>query len=74
MSTQLYAKIKKSSKYFSQNDTAEEQGFGLPFPVEVSPDGNSSGGYVIKGGPGGQYMAKDVHLYAIESGIEIKLS
>lgn len=73
MTTQLYAKIKKSSKYFSQNDVARSMG-QFPFPVEVAPDGPSDGGYVIKGGPGGQYTAKDVNLYAIVDGIQIKLS
>jgi hypothetical protein len=72
MPTQLYAKIKKSSKYYSQNQSAIDNGYGLPFPVEVAPD--SFMGYVIKGGPGGQYTAKDVNLYAIVDGEEIKLS
>lgn len=73
MSTQLYAKIKKSSKYHGQNELAKRTG-EFPFPVEVAPDGRSDGGYVIKGGPGGQYTAKDVNLYAIVDGIEIRLS
>lgn len=72
MATQLYAKIKKSSKYFHQNQMAIDNGYGLPFPVEVAPDNFM--GYVIKGGPGGQYTANDVNLYAIVDGVEIKLS
>lgn len=72
MATQLYAKIKKSSKYFYQNKYAKENGYGFPFPVEVAPD--SFMGYVIKGGPGGQYTVKDLNLFAIVDGVEIKLS
>lgn len=74
MSTQLYAKIKKSSKYFYQNKMAQESGHGLPFPVEIARDYSDGGGYVVKGGPGGQYTAKDVHLYAIDGTVQIKLS
>ncbi len=71
MATQLYAKIKKSSKYFHQNEWAKQEG-QFPFPVEVGRD--YPGGYVIKGGPGGQYTVKDVNLYAIVDGREIKLA
>ncbi len=52
---------------------AQESG-EFPFPVEVYPDGGGEGGYAIKGGPEGQYTAKDVNLPAIVDGIEIKLS
>lgn len=72
MLTQLYARIKKSSKYYHQNAVAKSGGYGLPFPVEVGPDPFM--GYVIKGGPGGQYTVKDVNLYAIVDGTEIKLA
>ncbi|MCF3643334.1 hypothetical protein LXM94_25610 [Rhizobium sp. TRM95111] len=78
MATQLYAKIKKSSKYYYQNELAKKQG-QCPFPVEVALDYDSGTGYVIKGGPGGQYEVRDVNLYAIVDGrdggvVEIKLS
>ncbi len=73
MTTQLYAKIKKSSKYSHQNEWAKQQG-QFPFPVEVRPDYPEGGGYIIKGGPGGQYQAKDVNLFAIVNGVELKLS
>ncbi len=78
MPTQLYAKIKKSSKYYHQNQWAKDNG-QFPFPVEVRIDYRDGGGYVIKGGPGGQYEPRDVNLFAIvddyDGGkIEIKLS
>lgn len=78
MTTQLYAKIKRSSEYYSQNESAKESG-EFPFPVRIGFDGPDGKGYVIKGGPGGQYHVSDVHLFAyVEDGngtrIEVKLS
>lgn len=73
MPTQLYAKIKKSSKYYHQNQHAKDTG-QFPFPVEVRPDYPGGKGYVIKGGPGGQYETRDVNLFAVVNGMEIKLS
>lgn len=72
MSTQLYAKIKKSSKYVGQNDLAERnpEMFGLPFPVELHGDALD---YCVKGGPGGQYQLSDVHLFAKSEGALIKI-
>ncbi|ACB28234.1 hypothetical protein [Methylobacterium radiotolerans] len=75
MATQLFAKIKKSSKFYHQNAWAKAQG-RFPFPVEVQQDAL---GYVIKGGPGGQYRVRDVNLFAIVKDqrggtVEIKLS
>lgn len=64
MAQQLYAKIKRSSKYEYQNKTAEENGFGLPFEVDIQTDsGTHSKDYVVKGGPGGQYRLADVNLF-----------
>lgn len=71
MATQLYAKIKKSSKYYHQNDLAKEQG-QFPFPVEIQNDYGLD--YIIQGGPGGQYRFRDVYLFAIVDGVEIKLA
>ena len=60
MTTQLYAKIRMSSKYHYQAKWAEEAG-EYPFPVTIQSD---ACGYVVAGGPGGQYKLTDVHLHA----------
>lgn len=68
---QLYAKIKRSSKYFVQNDWAENDPFyGLPFAVEIDPEclhpvskSAVHDDYCVKGGPGGQYQLRDVNLF-----------
>lgn len=75
MAQQLYAKIKKSSKYFDQNWYAERnpERWGWPFAVQVCPDNPDPAGYIVQGGPGGQYRLSDVNLYVIESGHEIKI-
>jgi hypothetical protein len=62
---QLYASIKESSKYHSQNKLAKQQGYGHPFPVRFQA---VSDAYVIKGGPGGQYRLEDVELYVTHTG------
>lgn len=67
---QLYAEIKKSSKYAHQADMCKERGFGYPFPVNISHD---AGGYQVKGGIGGQYRLADVNLYVIEDGKKIRI-
>jgi hypothetical protein len=54
---QLYAKIKKSSKYDGQGD-------GKPFPVTI--DGRGYDDYLIQGGPGGCYRLGDVNLYVLD--------
>jgi hypothetical protein len=71
---QIYAKIKKSSKYFDQNRLAQEdpQRWGFPFPVHVVAGG--VGGYVVQGGPGGQYRLTDVNLFVIDGDREMKIS
>lgn len=68
---QLYAEIKKSSKYASQADWAKREGWPYPFPVRIASDGG--GEYVVKGGPGGQYRMADVNLYVIESGQKFRV-
>lgn len=52
--TQLYARIKKSSKYYGQTPD------GLKFEVFILHGGE----YVVQGGPGGQYRLSDVNLFA----------
>jgi hypothetical protein len=70
----LYAKVKKSSKYFYQNDWAKNDPdrWGWPFAVYVEPGDRS--GYVVQGGPGGRYRLSDVNLFVVEHGQELKIS
>lgn len=75
MTQQLFAKIKKSSKYFGQNETAiqkPERYGGFPFPVRVV--GFDQFGYVVKGGPGGQYRLADVSLFIVDQDRELQIS
>lgn len=67
MATKLFAEIKKSSKYHHQAQWAKDNPMwgGYPFPVTIAPD---PCGYVVQGGPGGQYRLADVTLYAEVSG------
>lgn len=71
MSQQLYAKIKKSSKYVHQNKVAQENGYGLPFPVTVTGIDDA---YCVKGGPGGQYRLADLNLFVVEDGKEVRIA
>ncbi len=64
MSQQIFAKIKRSSKYFGQGD-------GKLFKVTI--DGGDWE-YRVKGGPGTQYRLVDVNLYVVEEGNEIRIS
>jgi hypothetical protein len=68
---QLYAKIKKSSKYFAQNATAKSMG-EFPFPVTV--DADTSDAYCVLGGPGGQYRMSDVSFYVKNGSNELRLA
>lgn len=67
---QLYASIKKSSKYAAQNNDATRYGFGLPFKVRIDP---AYGDYCVQGGPGGQYRLADVQLYVIVDGVQLRI-
>ena len=69
MAQQIYAKIKKSSKYFYQNDFAKERN-QFPFPVEISGHPLD---YCVKADIG-QYRLKDVALFVIVDGDEFPLS
>lgn len=70
----LYARIRPESKYFHQNKSAERQPdrWGWPFHVRIV--GGPQLGYLVKGGPGGQYRLEDVDLFIIEDGVEVKIS
>ncbi|WP_218168464.1 hypothetical protein [Pseudomonas reactans] len=67
---QLYAEIKKSSKYAHQANLARSRG-EYPFPVRVVDD--RGGLYCVAGGPGGQYRLTDVNLYVIEGGKKVRV-
>lgn len=60
---QLYAEIKKSSKYACQIEASKRSGWPYPFPVRIEADATD---YVVKGGIGGRYRLSDVNLYVIE--------
>jgi hypothetical protein len=67
---QLYAEIKKSSKYAQQAEWCRAQGYGYPFKVRIAFD---TDGYAVKGGVGGQYRLEDVNLYVLEDGKKIRV-
>lgn len=63
---QLFAKIKRTSKYFGQT----EKGALFEVFVEVGhPEG-----YVVKGGPGGQYRLTDVQLFVVDGPRELRIA
>ncbi|AUF99779.1 hypothetical protein CXQ81_03955 [Pseudomonas sp. 09C 129] len=68
---QLYAEIKKSSKYAHQASLAKSQG-EYPFQVRVLND--HGGEYCVAGGPGSQYRLRDVNLYVISDGRKIRIN
>jgi hypothetical protein len=63
---QLYAQIKRTSKYYGQTDK------GALFEVYVIA--GCADGYVVQGGPGGQYRLRDVNLYVVDEGREMRIS
>ena len=70
---QLYAKVKRSSKYYHQNTSAQEDPdrWGWPFQVRIDP---TEGDYCVQGGPGGRYRLADVNLFVIEDGRELRIA
>lgn len=62
---QLYARIKRTSKYYGQGEK------GALFPVYIRA---GCGDYHVSGGPGGQYRMRDVALYVIADGKELRIS
>lgn len=62
---QLYAKIKRASKYYGQG---RKEGL---FEIAIVP---SCGEYCVQGGPGGQYTLRDVNLYVCEDGKELRIA
>ena len=68
----LFARVRNDSDFRDQNLVAIDH-HGLPFPVTVIA-GYSQNSYVVQGGPGGQYRAADVDLYARVNGMFVCLS
>jgi len=61
--TQLYAKIKNSSRRRSQQGYhLDSKGKHIPFPVEI-PDIENLYEGEVKGGVGGNYHFDDVNIY-----------
>lgn len=67
---QLYAKVKRSSKYFYQNECARKNG-EFPFPVAIRTGGDD---YKVIGGPGGAYRLADVNLFVVDDRGELRIS
>lgn len=63
--TQLYASIKKGSKYYGQTKPGEL------FEISIEP---SDDPWVVKGGVGGQYWLSDVSLFVVSNNKKIKIS
>lgn len=61
---QLYARIRKTSKYAHQTDKLFEVRVGK------APYDN----FVVHGGPGGVYALRDVHFYVMVDGKPMKLT
>jgi len=68
---QIYAKIKKSSKYYGQNQMAKQEGV-FPFPVTIT-HGNDPDFYFVQGDPGGSYRLADVNLFVKDNDIDIRI-
>lgn len=64
---QLYAKIKRSSKYYGQTGPHEV------FCVYIVAEPNY-GEYIVQGGPGGQYRLRDVNLFVIQDGYQQRIA
>ncbi len=64
---QLYAKIKRSSKYYGQTEPNQL----FPVYIVATP---GRGEYIVQGGPGGQYRLADVNLFIIHDGHEQRIS
>ena len=65
--TQLYAMIKKNTKYYSQR-TYHTDNKGKPIPFDIEIDEKETNGYAAKGGVGGQYPIKDLNFYVKVNG------
>lgn len=61
----LYARIKRSSKYYGQTNK------DALFKVFIDPNEYD---YVVQGGPGGRYRLSDVSLYVVDGDAQVRLS
>jgi hypothetical protein len=68
---QLFAEIKKSSKYAHQVDWCRNGPCGYPFRVRIEVD--SLDDFIVKGGVGGRYRLSDVNLYLMDGGKKIRV-
>lgn len=59
---QIYARIRRSSKYYYQKRFAKDRG---EYPFRVRLRENYGDEYVVAGGPGGEYRLCDVDLFVI---------
>lgn len=62
---QLFAAIKRSSKYYGQTSRGEL------FPVHIIA--GDPAGYLVQGGPGTQYRLVDVNLFIVDNGTEVRI-
>lgn len=68
---QLFAEIKKSSKYAHQADWCRNSPCGYPFRVRIEVD--SLDDFIVKGGVGGRYRISDLNLYLMDGGKKIRV-
>lgn len=68
---QLFAEIKKSSKYAHQADWCRNGPCGYPFRVRIEVD--SFDDFIVKGGVGGRYRLSDVNLYLMDGGKKVRV-
>lgn len=69
---QLFAEIRKSSKYAHQADMCRSRPCGYPFRVTLSAN-DADDGFIVKGGVGGRYRLEDVRLYMLEDGRKVRI-
>lgn len=69
MGQDIYAKIKRSSKYYGQGER------GALFQVRIVGPSETYDNYLAIGGPGGRYRLADVNLFVIDmAGKEVRIS
>ena len=70
--SQLFAEIKKSSKYAHPAELCRSRPCGYPFRVKLSTD-DADDGFIVKGGVGGRYRLDDVRLYLDMRGKKVRV-
>lgn len=63
---QIWAKIKRSSKHYGQGERNAL--------FEVFIEAGDPAGYLVQGGPGGQYRLSDVNLFIVDNGRQVRIS